>query len=475
MPSSRRVNEHLERFVYRVAGLPIALSALLAAEASPIDTAFADRYWHPEGVKEWMSLAEALVLWPVGLVGAALWYSVRNGPAIKRRGGKGAAKQFAEQVRLYFSAGVLAPWYYLFSLDEDGSVERAKSFLQRFETKTSLFPLLKRHKGSPLNDKARFAEYCRDHGIRTVELIAHLDGKATDVKLPDRDLFVKRATGRGGRGAERWNRVAPFTYEGPDGERLSAEKLLDRLVRRSSHRPQIIQPRLNPHPELAGVTSGALPTIRIVTCLNEQGEPEPAIALFRMSIGSNNTVDNMHAGGIAAQPDITTGRLSRASDLGMDARLGWHSIHPDTGEQIEGRVLPYWEEAKQLAVKAHRAFSDRVVVGWDIAILDDGPILIEGNGNPDMDIIQRFMRVGLKRHRFGELLSYHLRERMRRNDTAFHRSESASTSALDETDCRHPHQRQADAGSAGVGAQLPAKQPRAGHVRRANPQDERIS
>jgi hypothetical protein len=429
MTPSRRVNEHLERFVYRVAGLPLAVRTMLGSEGSAIDQAFAARYWHPRGFREWISLVEGLLLWPFGVIGGALWYSGRNGPTIKRRGGKPVTRQFVEQVRLYFSASILAPWYYLFSLDEDGSSDRAKSFLQRFETKTSLFPLLKESRGSPLNNKGYFAEHCAKHGIRTVELIAHLRGKPTYVQLPDRDLFVKRATGRGGRGAERWNRVAPLTYEGPGKECLTAEQLLERLVRRSRHRPQLIQPRLNPHPELVGVTAGALPTTRIVTCLNEQGAPEAVIALFRMSIGANETVDNMHAGGIAAQPDIATGRLSRASDLGMDASLGWHSQHPDTGEQIEGRVLPYWEEAKRLAVDAHRAFADRVVVGWDIAILEDGPILIEGNGNPDMDIIQRFMRVGLRRHRFGALLAHHLRQRLQASDAAFHAPESASTSA----------------------------------------------
>jgi hypothetical protein len=135
------------------------------------------------------------------------------------------------------------------------------------------------------------------------------------------------------------------------------------------------------------------------------------VSVFRMSIGKNRTVDNMHAGGIAAAPDMETGSLSRSSDLGSNARLGWLSDHPDTGERIEGRILPYWKEAKELAARAHRAFSDRVVIGWDIAILEDGPILIEGNGNPDMDIIQRFMRFGIRRHRLGELISHHLKER----------------------------------------------------------------
>jgi putative polysaccharide biosynthesis protein len=417
VPSKLSIADHAERLVYRVAGLPVAMTVRGRANAAHgtdavLDSAFAARYWRPADASGWIELIGGIIVSPFALVASCLWYTARNGPTVRSRGGKGLTRQFAEQLRLYFSAGVLAPWYYLFSLDEDGSSERARTFLQRFETKTSLFVLLKKHKGTPLNDKARFTQYCAAHGIRCVPVIASLDGKSRPAGLPDVDLFVKPNKGRGGRGAERWDRVAPFEYAGGAGERLSAAELLDRLETRSRRTPLVVQPRLQPHPGVLGLTAGALPTARIVTCLNEQGEPEVMIAVFRMSIGANRTVDNMHAGGIAAAPDIATGRLSRASDLGMDARLGWFTAHPDTGEQIEGRVLPCWEEAKALAIEAHRAFSDRVVVGWDIAILADGPILVEGNGNPDMDIIQRFMRVGLRRHRFGELIAWHLERRL---------------------------------------------------------------
>ncbi len=134
--------------------------------------------------------------------------------------------------------------------------------------------------------------------------------------------------------------------------------------------------------------------------------------VFRMSVGDNRTVDNLHAGGIAANVSLSDGTLSEATNLGVDVRLGWLSTHPNTGARIEGRTLPLWEQTKQLAIAAHREFSDRVVIGWDIAILEDGPIVVEGNGNCDMDILQRFMRVGLKKHRFGELLAHHLRARL---------------------------------------------------------------
>ena len=402
MPSASSVaKQHAERLVYRLAGLPIALAAAWLAgpdvvDGSTVDLVFAARYWHPAGAAEWFELMVAIAALPLALPLGSLWFTARNGPAIRRRGGKRLSTQMLEQLRLYFSAGVLPPWYSVFSLHEDGSPGRARSFLQRFETKPCIFPLLKERCGSPLHDKAEFAEHCSAHAIRCVETIMTIDRIVPNQPLPDRDLFVKRNKGRGGRGAERWDLVAPSAFEAPGGERLGAEALLERFAAGSRKAALIVQPRLTAHRALSDLTTGALPTVRVVTCLDEAGAPEVIGAVFRMAVGDNVTVDNLHAGGIAAAVALDSGRLSRATNLGTDARLGWLSAHPDTGARIEGRKLPLWDEVKRLAIVAHRAFSDRVVIGWDIAMLDDGPILIEGNGNPDMDILQRFMRTCLR-------------------------------------------------------------------------------
>lgn len=399
-----------ERILYRIAGLPVAFPGLFRGYDDPLRSAFTKRYWHPQNFGELCELAAGIVLSPLILILSSTWYTLRNGTIVRRRYGRSILGQVDDQIRLYFSEGVLAPWYYIFELYKGGP-RRPRSFLHRFETKLCYFSLLKSRKGSPLNDKQLFAAYCQERGLRCVPTDVLLRGEASAIRLRDRDVFVKKVIGRGGTGAERWDCVERGTFIDANHTRLSNQDLLARLVQRSRRTPLILQQRLQPHRELRNITSGALPTMRILTCLDEAAEPEVIAAMLRTSIRPSVTVDNLHAGGIGALVDIESGSLSKSSNLGANARLGWLSTHPDTGARIQGRRVPLWSEAKSLAIAAHRHFSDRVVVGWDIAVLDDGPILIEGNGNPDLDILQRFMASGFREHRLGALLAYHLERR----------------------------------------------------------------
>ena len=401
----------LEQIVYVAAGLPIAIRGPASAPvpaAKVIIHAYRRHFWHPGSVREAAELAMGIALAPILVPLSAIWFTLRNGPAIRRREGKGLATQLAEQMRLYASAGILAPWYYILSLHRDGA-RRAPTFLQRCETKRGVYALLRGKAVSPLADKSAFAERCAQAGVRCIACELLIDGEGADAgKLPDCDLFVKPLTGRGGRGAERWDREAPRRWTNGT-KSLGDRELVVELATRG--RPMIVQKRCRPHLSLEPLTSGALPTVRALTIINEQGRPELVAAVFRMSIGANRTVDNIHAGGLACRVSLDEGALGLASNLGTDARLGWCSRNPTTGAQIEGTRLPYWDEARALAVAAHGAFDDRLLIGWDIGILDDGPIVLEGNRGPDMDLMQRFMETGFMTHRFGELIAWHLEQR----------------------------------------------------------------
>ena len=102
-------------------------------------------------------------------------------------------------------------------------------------------------------------------------------------------------------------------------------------------------------------------------------------------------MDNFHAGGIAANVDIRTGELGRGTRGAWGATGdGWYEQHCETGAQILQRKLPCWPELIELVQRAHAsAFSDQVVIGWDVALLDSGPCIMEANKAPDLDIIQR--------------------------------------------------------------------------------------
>jgi hypothetical protein len=227
---------------------------------------------------------------------------------------------------------------------------------------------------------------------------------------------VKRVFGKGGARAERWNWAGNGRYRSTTGAEKDAAALIAHIAALSRAEAYVVQPALANHPELRELALGALCTVRLVTCRNEQERHELAGTAFRMPSNPEAPVDNIHAGGIAASVDLKTGRLGQASDLGLGPDFVWHDRHPVTGGVIAGRILPFWDEAVALALRAHDAFSEWTVIGWDVAILADGPCLIEGNKGPDPDLLQRSLRGPIGNGRYGELLAYNLERRLRGAD-----------------------------------------------------------
>jgi hypothetical protein len=148
--------------------------------------------------------------------------------------------------------------------------------------------------------------------------------------------------------------------------------------------------------------------LRIVTASNEADQGEIIGAAFRVASNAGSIIDNFHAGGLAAAVDLDSGRLGRATDMGIGVNSAWHQRHPVTGAVIEGRILPLWPQIVRLAETAHSLLADRIVLGWDIAILEDGPCLIEANSFPDLNILQRTNLAPLGNGRLGQLMVHHI-------------------------------------------------------------------
>ncbi|MBX3024841.1 hypothetical protein KF840_08010 [bacterium] len=400
------------------------------SSAAFLHRGFARESWRDAGWSGRLELCAGVLAWPLAVPAAAAVFTWYNGGWVKQRTGKGIARQLGEQLALAARHALLPPWYYIFELYDDARRGRAGEYLNRFETKRFLYPYLRRFNGGlpvpverstvALSDKALFADRCAAFGLPAVPALLVIEqgrvvrSAAGTPPLPEVDLFVKMLRGTGGRGAQRWEYQGDRRYRDRDGTVLTGDQLIARLQALTMQvgRGCIVLPRLVNHPDMAELSTGALATVRAVTCRNERDDVEVTNASLRMGQGRDSVVDNFHAGGIVAKVDLDSGSVGPATDGAM-ARgpgRGWCDRHPDTGAAISGRILPFWPETLALARRAHAtAFADHVVIGWDIAILADGPCLIEGNKGPDLDLVQKSHRGPLGNARLGQLLAFHLR------------------------------------------------------------------
>lgn len=405
---------------YLVTPLPLlwAWRAGDGSWASTVHKTYLRALWRMQGALGKAGLLLALLAWLPIVLAITAWSSWLNGAAIRRNFAKSIRQQVIEQIWFAARYGMLPPWYYMFEMFDPAQQAKAPHYIHRFELKNGLLYILRQGvrqmRRSPTQNKIAFLKRCRKAGIRTLPTLAILKAGRMQLqhvtldRLLAQDLFVKPARGRGGEGAGMWQR-SDDGYRLQDNALLSPPDLLTHLASLSRKKTLLVQPRARNHSAIADLSNGALCTARIVTMRNETGGYEAVCALFRMAVGDNRQVDNFHAGGIAAPIDVANGRLGAATDWGLKPRHGWKSQHPDTGGQIEGRILPLWAETRALAERAHASFADRHIVGWDMAILEDGPAIVEANGGPDTDMHQRVSREPLGNQRFGELMAFHLR------------------------------------------------------------------
>lgn len=126
-------------------------------------------------------------------------------------------------------------------------------------------------------------------------------------------------------------------------------------------------------------------TIQVYTIFDKKIDKAVCIkTTLRAGIG-DSIVDNSHSGGISYEIDIKTGII--------DSR-GWgHAnsggiIHPGSDICMLGKRIPFWDDVIRMCEAAAKKIPQVRYIGWDVAITSQGPLLIEGNNTPDLDIME---------------------------------------------------------------------------------------
>jgi hypothetical protein len=389
--------------------------------AERIHHAYAHFAWRSMGVSHYLLTAALFILWPVIFL-VMLWMFTRPiGPKVAKATGKSGARQVLEQFWLAARHSIPPDKYYVFDLFRPERLRNARDYILRYELKGGFHNLVHFHTRETmrvstkesLKDKLRFFRCCEENGVASpiVFQVMAADGvlqaeTATTDGLPPLDLFIKPAKGKGGRGCERWQFV-DGSYAGPMGRKLDADGLQQHIgVLVAKRGRYLIQECLRNHPELAGFSSG-LTSLRITSCKDENGGFEVTNAVLKMSLVAGVAVDNFHQGGAVCQVDVATGEIGPAWDSWSKRPCIIHQVHPATGARIAGARLPCWPETVQMVEKAASLFPDRIMIGFDVAITDSGPVIIEGNVQQGSDMVQRTHDLPVGMQRLGQLLAYH--------------------------------------------------------------------
>jgi len=138
----------------------------------------------------------------------------------------------------------------------------------------------------------------------------------------------------------------------------------------------VVQEWVVQHPDVSRLSGRALNTARMVTLLTPEKEVIFLGAYIRIGIGSNFLDSGSH-GGVGAKVDKETGRLGERTS---DGRGRFIPFKPDAHEKVSDVVLPFWDEAVALAVRAQKCFGPfNRFIGLDIGFSETGPVLIEVN------------------------------------------------------------------------------------------------
>ena len=265
-----------------------------------------------------------------------------------------------------------------------------------------------------VGDKLAFFRHCRRHAIQTIDILATLDGLDPDDALngldlnrwyillrdaPDR-LFFKLVDGTWGIDAFVAERQPSGNWRFCDKEGSLRELHAFSMARLEGRRGWIIQPAVSNHRDLTEILSPtALGTVRAITWL--QGDRVEVLkCVLRIPTGSNQADNFAHgaSGNLVAPIAPSTGKLgmARASRSKVWPDMMDVDRHIDSNRVITGHPLPYWSELIELVCRAQRSLPDLKTLGWDVAITDDGPVIVEANSTYDVDLVQVAHRQGLR-------------------------------------------------------------------------------
>ncbi|MFQ5838305.1 MAG: sugar-transfer associated ATP-grasp domain-containing protein [Thermoplasmata archaeon] len=206
--------------------------------------------------------------------------------------------------------------------------------------------------------------------------------EAVEVLLKSDSFALKPADGYGGEGI--------VVVSGREGDSyitgnslLKLEDLLDHLgsilegdYNKGMPDEALVEALVRSHPSLKPIAPEGVPDIRVL-CFRGY----PVMTMLRLPTRQSDGKANLHMGAVGAGVEVSTGLIRFATWMGELVER-----HPDTGAKLVGFQVPFWREVLEIACEAQRA-TGLGFAGVDIVLdAERGPLVLEVNRRPGLDI-----------------------------------------------------------------------------------------
>ncbi|MCP4270118.1 MAG: hypothetical protein GY777_31855 [Candidatus Brocadiaceae bacterium] len=171
------------------------------------------------------------------------------------------------------------------------------------------------------------------------------------------------------------------------GDKIKLSKILSAGANHN-FKGLLIQSYLKPHKKVLRTVGKNTSCVRVI--LIRDGDEVVIHCAFWKIAREHNITDNFSYGkhgNFLAGVDVETGRVTRVIN-GLWPHENTQQEHPDTHEKLIDFQLPDWQLALDQCVSASHIFSGLSLQSWDISFCEDGPVLMELNTEPNLEMAQ---------------------------------------------------------------------------------------
>ncbi len=240
-----------------------------------------------------------------------------------------------------------------------------------------------------VDDKLKTKQLAPGTGIAVPELYAVVEIERQVRELHGRleayrEFVIKPAQGSGGDGIVVVTGRTRGMYRRIGGQFMTEEDLdhhvsniLSGMYSLGGHPDKaLVEYRVHFDPIFEAISYQGVPDVRIVVFLGV-----PVMAMVRLPTRMSEGKANLHQGAIGAGVDIATG-----TTLAAVWRNDIVDEHPDTGSGVTGVAIPGWERLLTLAARCYE-MTGLGYQGVDFVLdRDKGPLMLELNARPGLNI-----------------------------------------------------------------------------------------